>query len=155
MKIILVNIILTVLLYNYTFAQQIIASGGDYYQNSNGSVTYTIGEPIIETYSNVSNTLTQGFNQTRLTVTELFTIPESNLIISAYPNPAQEYIIIKTNNNNDLKYELYDTNGRLITNNSLISEETNISLNNLSSAIYFLKIKQLTGKEIKTFKIEK
>ncbi|OQX74286.1 MAG: hypothetical protein B6D61_11720 [Bacteroidetes bacterium 4484_249] len=41
----------------------VIASSGEYYENANNSISYTLGEIAVETYSNGSNILTQGFQQ--------------------------------------------------------------------------------------------
>jgi hypothetical protein len=42
---------------------EVIASGGDYFQNDNISLSFTVGETITETFSNGDVTLTQGFQQ--------------------------------------------------------------------------------------------
>ena len=48
-------------------AQEIISTSGDYFENTTGSISWTIGESMIETYTNGSEILTQGFQQSRLT----------------------------------------------------------------------------------------
>ena len=42
---------------------QVVASSGDYYQGTNASLSWTLGEIATETYSNGSTILTQGFQQ--------------------------------------------------------------------------------------------
>ncbi len=42
---------------------QVVASSGDYYQGTNASLSWTLGEIATETYSNGSIILTQGFQQ--------------------------------------------------------------------------------------------
>ena len=44
-------------------AQQVIATAGGYYEGENISLSYTVGEPVIETYTNGNVILTQGFQQ--------------------------------------------------------------------------------------------
>jgi hypothetical protein len=51
-----------------TQAQEIISTNGSYNEFSGGSISWTMGEPIIETQSNGSNDLTQGFQQADLNV---------------------------------------------------------------------------------------
>lgn len=62
------NTITIVWLLSFTVAAQslspeVIASLGEYYQNANNSISYTLGEIATETYSAGSNILTQGFQQ--------------------------------------------------------------------------------------------
>ena len=46
-----------------TFTQEVNASTGGYYKQINGSLQFTIGEPLIETYSTAQTKLSQGFQQ--------------------------------------------------------------------------------------------
>ncbi|MBI5540743.1 MAG: T9SS type A sorting domain-containing protein [Bacteroidia bacterium] len=152
MKLILISTFLGIS--QYLNAQEVVSSGGDFHKTPSGSVSYTIGEPVIETYTNSSNVLTQGFNQTKLTVTEVSTLNNLNIEVSAYPNPTQEFVIIKTSSFVDLNYEVFDSKGRIIIMNDINESETSIKFNTVSTGIYFIKLFKY-DKEIKTFKIEK
>ncbi|NOX47177.1 MAG: hypothetical protein GXO89_09395 [Chlorobi bacterium] len=60
--------ILTVMLISLTISAQsvspeVVASAGDYYENGNLSISWTLGEIATETYSNGGIILTQGFQQ--------------------------------------------------------------------------------------------
>ena len=46
-----------------TTSPEIIASSGAYFSNASGSLSWTLGEPVTETFINGSNILTQGFQQ--------------------------------------------------------------------------------------------
>jgi len=46
-----------------SLSPEVIASSGDYYENANASLSWTLGEIATETYSGGSNILTQGFQQ--------------------------------------------------------------------------------------------
>jgi len=127
----------------HTKAQEVISSGGDYYENADISVSWTIGEPITETISNSSNILTQGFHQSKLTVS-----------ISLFPNPTQDFVNLKVGDYANLTFQLYSFNGKLIQTNKLFSENTEIKMNSLSASAYFLKILK-RNKIIKTFQIIK
>jgi hypothetical protein len=41
--------------------QQVIASAGNYFSNASGSISWTMGEPVIESYTASGSILTQGF----------------------------------------------------------------------------------------------
>ena len=45
-------------------AQEVVSTQGDSYSNGSGSIDFTIGEVIINTGTDGSNDLTQGFHQT-------------------------------------------------------------------------------------------
>lgn len=59
------NILFLILIFTHgvVFSQELIGSSGTEYSNSNGSFTYSVGEPIITTLSNNSiDNSSQGFN---------------------------------------------------------------------------------------------
>jgi len=61
------TILLTALLPVYILAQsvspEVVSSAGDYYENANVSLSWTLGEIATETYTNGNIILTQGFQQ--------------------------------------------------------------------------------------------
>ena len=68
MKEITLYLILSFFLIRQINAQEVVSAGGGDFTNSSLSVSWTIGEPITETYSVGSNILTQGFHQSKLSV---------------------------------------------------------------------------------------
>ncbi|MCX6226513.1 MAG: hypothetical protein NTV01_17485 [Bacteroidia bacterium] len=52
-------------------AQEVISSGGTCVKVSGISLSWTVGEPVTETLSSGSLTLTQGFHQTRLSASTI------------------------------------------------------------------------------------
>ncbi len=146
-----------ILQFSISNAQQleVVNSGGKFHENDQGSLTFSIGEVVIETIAQDALYLTQGFCQANLTVTP---IPGSGLDyeLLAYPNPTKDFVILKINNNDlsNFNYLLYDVNGRLIRSNKITSNETLIPFSFLAPATYFLKIidNQI---EVKSFQIIK
>lgn len=134
--------------------QELVATSGDHFTNGNIQLSWSIGEVVIETVSNSTNTLTQGFHQTNLSIVgiENFTL---NLEMDVYPNPTQDILTIKIQNYLNTKYELYDLNGKLLSQNQINGELTNVNMKNLSTGNYLLKISEILTKETKTFKIIK
>lgn len=80
---------------NQSISNSVIAASGTYYANSQSSLDWTIGEPIIESYASAV-TLTQGFHQTRILPVLIDEISSDSSHIKIYPNPAQDYIHIQT-----------------------------------------------------------
>jgi hypothetical protein len=137
-------------------AQEIITASGDYFSNSNGSLSSTLGEPIGETFAGTENIITQGFQQSKLSIISITELPKADYTVNAFPNPAKEYVRIKCDSqrNENLSYELYDNMGKLLQKKQFDGSETVISFSNLKPSDYFIRI--LSGQsEIKTFKIVK
>lgn len=71
-----------------TNAQQVIATSGGYYQNENLSLSWTVGEPVIETFTGANVTLTQGFQQPwSFYLQQIINVPMGWSGISGYVDP--------------------------------------------------------------------
>jgi hypothetical protein len=137
-------------------AQQVVATAGDIFSNANGSISYTIGEGVANTLINGDKTLTQGFQQTTLSVSIVNEPLEIDFSIEAFPNPATEAVTIKTDRENasDLQYLLFDQFGKLLIQKNIESSETTIPVEQLPEGFYIIKVQENT-KELKSFKIIK
>ena len=135
---------------------EVVNSGGGYHENSEGSITFSIGEVIIETIAHGDLCFTQGFCQANVTVTAVNEIPGLDYELIAYPNPTKNYVILKITREklSDLKYYLFDMHGKLIKTEQVKATETTIPFNFLIPSTYYLKV--IDGQiEVKTFKIVK
>ena len=54
-------------LYSQSISQEVIGPAGDSFANSSAMLSYTVGEPMTETFTTTNYTLTQGFEQPSLT----------------------------------------------------------------------------------------
>lgn len=135
-------------------AQEIIATVGNYFENSNGSIEFTIGEPVTATLSKNDIVLTQGFHQPVLTVLPDKIDPNLHFDLTAYPNPTQDYVILETDHFEGLNYQLCNLEGKLINQNTLTTNQTEIDFSSLEPSLFFLRIYEGT-KVIQTFKIIK
>ena len=162
MKTKIITIIAVIALNTNSFAQtppqQVISSGGDTHKNENISISYTIGETIIDTYKTSDIILTQGFHQGTLTIVSIEEINEIQHEIIAYPNPASDHIYLKVDHkdfyNSNYSYQLYNLNGKLIQSGGIESSKTRISFTNLTTGTYIIKV--FDGKqEAKSIKVIK
>jgi len=139
-------------------AQQAITTAGGNTTSSAGSVSFSVGQIVCKTQNGSSGSLSQGVQQPYeiSIVTGLEEAQGINLVLSAYPNPASDYVILKVENfkTENLAYQLYDISGKLIESRKIISSTETIGMENLPSAIYFLKVTN-NNTEVKTFKIIK
>jgi hypothetical protein len=69
-------------------AQQVIASAGGYYEGENISLSWTLGEPVTETFSAGGVILTQGFQQPyNFYIHQILNIPAGWSGVSSYIDP--------------------------------------------------------------------
>ncbi|MFV8331739.1 T9SS type A sorting domain-containing protein [Flavobacterium sp. XS1P32] len=133
-----------------------VASGGNA-TGSGGSSSFTVGQVFYTNAVGSNGSINQGAQQP----VEIFALgttdfPEISLTMSVYPNPTTALVILSIANYNseNINYQLFDLNGRVIQSNKILQKETQISLQNLSKAIYFLTVSD-NNKSLKTFKIIK
>lgn len=136
------------------FAQEVVSSSGDYFSNSNGSISFTVGEVAIETITTGSNAITQGFHQTNLGVLSVGDI-EDDLAIKVFPNPVSELLQVTLTNYTDKSYRLFDITGRLVTQKTFKKQQSEINLSPYVSGIYILALYDENNKRINTYRIIK
>ncbi len=138
--------------------QQTIPATGGTATGSGGTVSYTIGQVTYQTFSGTDASVAQGVQQPYeiSVVTAVGNTEGIVLEYKVYPNPAHGLIrlTIKPFDDGNFKYWLYDINGILLQDKKILSEETEISLESLTPAVYFLKVLK-DNKEVKVFKIVK
>jgi hypothetical protein len=137
------------------FAQKGTVSTGGTATGAGGSVTYTIGETNYITATGAGQ-VTQGLQQPYEIFTIIATANELNVNLSLYPNPTTENVVIRVEGSSveNLRYELYDIDGRLLATSKMESNETSILMRDLASATYFVKVINEKN-ESKNFKINK
>ena len=117
-----------------------VATGADA-QGAGGSMSYSIGLTNYETISS-TGTITQGVQQPY----ELFAVGieewDSDVQISAYPNPLTTQLTVSFSNEvmEEMSFQLTDGAGRLIEKGQLESQETFIDVQDLARSNYFLTI---------------
>jgi Secretion system C-terminal sorting domain len=150
--------ILLLLVFSSTamMAQQIVATAGGTLGNASGSISYTIGEGIAQTFSRGDKVLTQGFQQSYLSVSTEKTILDLNFSITVFPNPTTDVVTLRVakENPSGLLYLLYDLNGRLLSKKVIENSDTTVPFQSLQTGTYLLEV--MDGKlGLKTFKIIK
>ena len=156
---ILMAMVISIALTAQSISPEVVASAGDYYENGNGSLSWTLGEIATETYSNGSVILTQGFQQSTYSITFIEEKQNNDFNISVYPNPTSDYINIEFDikNKSDVLIQLCDINGRILLNETINSTENNkqYDFNIFSTGMYFLRISSEKDNYSETYKIQK
>ena len=139
------------------FCQQTISTAGGNGTSGKGTVSFTIGQLVYNSYSNENGSLFEGVQQNL----ELFTLTNlelTSLSLKAvtYPNPASDYVILALKNAQltGLTYLLYDLLGKQVASGKVTQENTQITMKRFSIGTYLLKVVQ-NNKELKVFKIIK
>jgi len=137
-------------------AQEVNSAAGNSHSNTKGSISYTIGETVIETFTGENNILTQGFQQSNIVVTAIDELPGLKYEISVYPNPTTGVVKLRIGKESvsGMQYILYDMNGKLLMKNMLEGIETEVPFGDLSPAEYILEVSD-QDKELKSFRIIK
>ena len=138
------------------YGQDAIPASGGAAIGSGGTVSYSVGQ-LMYTTNIGSGTVSQGIQQAfefqTLSNPELTTV---NLTVVTYPNPTKDFIILKITDSalNNLRYTLFDLNGKAISSGSITESNTQVQLKHLSIGAYILKVSQ-QNQSLKTFKILK
>ena len=133
--------------------QEAVSTRGGSYTNSNGSVDFTIGEVIINTGTDGTNDLTQGFHQTnwKFAGIENHSADYEAII---FPNPTEGFLNIKTSTYENVVYTLYDAQGKLVMQDELFEEQTSLQVSHLAPGKYSLVLNN-ENEKLKTFKLIK
>ena len=159
MKFLIMKIILTIVFSIWSLTliaqqQEVISSAGSFFENSSGSISFTIGECISSSLSSTSIILTQGFQQSKLNIVG---IPNNKFLdyeIMAFPNPVKEFVTLKIEKPQGFTYKLYSMNGTIIENKIIVSTDSEINFNELPPSVYILRVFQ-NNEGVKSFKIIK
>ena len=136
--------------------ESVNSSGGDA-SGSGGTVAYSIGQVVYTMNVDTTGSVGQGVQQTYDINAVGVEETELNISLSVFPNPTDDKLILKIDkyNNNKLSYQLYDVNGRLLMNDQIATQRTQINTASLSPALYFMNVLDQENKKVQSFKIIK
>jgi hypothetical protein len=138
-------------------AQQVVASAGDFAKASGFSLAWTLGEPVIGTFTGTSSILTQGFHQTRLGTTAVNDIPLPGISLTVYPNPLEDVLHLRVEgvDHESLRYALYNLQGQGLAAGQTAATLTDINLRLFPAGNYLLQVRGKSGEIIRSFKVIK
>lgn len=150
-------IIVLVLGFDRLYAQEAISVTGGNASGSGGSLSYSVGQVFYTTDTGTNGSVAKGVQQPyEISVFSGNKEIISNLVFSLYPNPTNDFLILKVENCNkeNLSYQLFNLKGQMVENGGINSNETTILVNEFVPGTYFLKLID-NKKEVRTFKIVK
>lgn len=145
------------ILVGQSISRELLSNSGDHYSNSSGMISWSIGEPLSETYTGTSEIITQGFHQSRI---EVLAIDENNnhVDVKVYPNPTHDYINLTfMGKHKGYTVHLFDFQGKVIRELKIDESVSNklINLSTEASGTYLLKLTGSEQKSMNTYKIQK
>jgi hypothetical protein len=154
------SVLLVILIFYMSSAlaqEAVLAAGGDA-TGGGGSAAYAVGQILYSSSSDASGEVFQGVQQPYeiMVISGLDQFEDLNLIISTYPNPVSDLLILKVESleRNDLNFKMYNSNGRIVFSDKLLKTQTNIDMSHLAPGAYFLHV-IMEQEAVKTFKIIK
>lgn len=151
-----ISVLLTLLLVSFGLQAQVsVNAAGGNATGDGGSVSFSVVPMAFSANEGPDGSVTEGVQQpyeiSVLSVAE----QAENICLSVYPNPSTDYLYLTTSDEiPGLSYQLFDMNGRLLKSEKIVANQTNIDMQDLVSATYFVKVNQ--GNEtVKSFKIIK
>ena len=134
------------------FGQEVISSQGDSYSNGSGSIDFTIGEVVINTVTNGTNEITQGFHQTLWNFVGLDDF-DADFVVSIFPNPTQDVLTIQATAFEDVTFVLTDAAGRIVMRDVLTRELTQLNVASFATGTYNLLLEKASSK-LKTIRLK-
>ena len=132
------------------------ASGGDA-TGSGGTVAYSIGQVVYTTNTGSNGSVAQGVQHAY----EIFTVgikeTALNISLTIFPNPTTDNLTLQISdyNNEKLSFQLFDIQGKQLSNGQIVAQQTQINMNSLPPATYFVNIVNQENKQVQSFKIIK
>ena len=146
-KLLLILLCLPLIGFGQILSPSVVSSSGDSYSNGGVIMDFTVGEIVIETFSNSANILTQGFHQGDLKVTTA--VVNLDVKTKIYPNPTTNFIIIELEKNVNAELLVYDINGKIVIKDNLNEEQKKqLDFSFLNQGNYFLHINTADKKSV-------
>ena len=151
-------LLITIISVTKSYSQQSATASGGIATGTGGTSSYSVGQITYTSQSGTGGLVNLGVQQPyEIVALGNDDFAAINLLMTAYPNPTTDLLnlVVSENKWNNLYYQLFDINGRTLSNlQKITASETSVSMQELQQGIYFLAVNS-DGKTIKTFKIIK
>jgi hypothetical protein len=123
-------------------AQEVVSSAGETNVINSVTLSWTLGELVTETgfRAEGESSLTQGFQQGRLSVTAIHETETNRTQFTVLPNPTSDFINLAVKEFEGLEYQLFDLYSKLLVKEKLQDMNTKIDLTAYPAGSYLLLI---------------
>ena len=153
-----VTVLSLILIANLTnaFSQESFGASGSTNSSSSGSVSYTVGQVFYEEQLGSNGKVEQGVQHAyeiyALGITENTNIAFS---LGVFPNPTVDNLqLTMDQTKKGMSYQLFDSQGKMLSKQEIVSNTTVIEMSNLVPESYLLKVLE-GAEEVQVFKIIK
>jgi hypothetical protein len=139
-----------------SLSPEVLASTGDYNVKTEATLSWTLGELAVQTYSSGTAMLSQGFQQTSLGLSTARFL-DNSVIIKLSPNPAREILLVSFDRDVSLPVlaEIWDGQGRLVHKQSFHSVQNQVNVYDYMQGAYLLMLQDPKGKYMGSIKFLK
>jgi hypothetical protein len=156
-KFTLYKLLLFTFLFSEVKAQQSVNTSGSDAVGIGGSVAFSIGLVAYTTNFGSNGSIAQGVQHAYEIYAVGITEEKFDIFLNAFPNPTPGILTIQISdyNNQNLSYQLLDMQGKILNSAKIVDQQSQIDMNLLANASYFINIINQENKAIKTFEIIK
>ena len=151
-------IVMLLPLFHLAAQNNTLSTGGEA-SGDGGSVSFSIGQIVVQYQTDDSLSFSEGVQQPyEISLNGVDNYPAIELHATVYPNPTQWHVTLSITDialiDKNLHAKLYDANGRFLSDVKVISESTLIELSQYATGTYFLNVTDSKSR-LKSFKIVK
>lgn len=118
----------------------VCGSAGEYFEKSTGSLSWTLGEAVIETLEGSSHFFTQGFAQPEEVITSSEDFKKEGVIL-IYPNPFQTDLTVRIDNFTEpVSGTIYSNTGQALKHFIVNDPVSKLQLNHLKPGMYLIRL---------------
>jgi len=144
----------SVLVAQTVIERQSISAGGSSFEMANETymVSATIGQPATGSFANENYIVTAGFQQSGLTLVDIFTA--ENAEISVFPNPGTDFVMIKSALQ-DYSLRIYDVRGVVVFSKTNTNGNFVVDVTGYKAGEYILQLLNSDGNLLSSTKLIK
>lgn len=131
----LVGLMMSLTSYSQAISPETVGSAGAKMEQSNGSVTFTVGELIVQSFADANgNVLGNGYTSGAASSTQVVTVtevPDDYMRVSIFPNPTTDLVHIKIEDSKIAAFSIriFDAQGKIIQDEKYQSVNAAIGVN--------------------------
>lgn len=126
-----------------TYGQEAVMTTGGNSEGTGGFISYSVGQLVYTSTSGSNGSIGQGIQQPYEIYTVVgFEFSEIDLQFNVYPNPTKDMINLRVEyyNHEELSYQLYNMDGKLLEHRQVIKKNTPIDMSNLNNNTFRLYV---------------
>ena len=134
---------------------EVTATAGAHFAIPSIQISWTLGETITHTLTDGSTQLTQGFQQSNISVVGISDY-DFSYSVEAFPNPTIDVVRIKLSDNiAEGRLSIIDPTGKIIHEKDITESEFMLDFAPYSQGTYFLNLMNEAGVLLHTIRLQK